>query len=100
MQRRYLVTGGAGFIGSHIVEALLKRGDAVAILDDFSTGKKTNLDAALEARSPKGPEPRVFEGDLRDASLVRRAMAGVTHVLHQAALPSVPRSVAEPFQSH
>jgi nucleoside-diphosphate-sugar epimerase len=100
MQRRYLVTGGAGFIGSHIVEALLKRGDAVAILDDFSTGKKSNLDAALKARSPKGPEPRVFEGDLRDAALVRQALAGVTHVLHQAALPSVPRSVAEPFQSH
>ena len=100
MQRRYLVTGGAGFIGSHIVEALLKRGDAVAILDDFSTGKKTNLDAALKARSPKSPEPQVFEGDLRDAALVRRALSGVTHVLHQAALPSVPRSVAEPYQSH
>jgi nucleoside-diphosphate-sugar epimerase len=99
-QRRYLVTGGAGFIGSHIVEALVRRGDAVAILDDFSTGKRTNLDAAMRARAPQGPEPQVFEGDLRDAALVRKALAGVTHVLHQAALPSVPRSVAEPLQSH
>ena len=99
-QRRYLVTGGAGFIGSHIVEALLRRGDAVAILDDFSTGKRSNLDAALKARPQGAPEPQVFEGDLRDAALVRRAIAGVTHVLHQAALPSVPRSVAEPLQSH
>lgn len=100
MTRRYLVTGGAGFIGSHIVEALVRRGEAVAILDDFSTGKRSNLDAALKARAGKGPEPQLFEGDLRDADLVRRALAGVTHVLHQAALPSVPRSVAEPFQSH
>jgi len=98
--RRYLVTGGAGFIGSHIVEALVRRGEAVAILDDFSTGKKSNLEAALKARTPKGPEPQLFEGDLRDAALVKRAVAGATHVLHQAALPSVPRSVAEPFQSH
>ena len=100
MSRRYLVTGGAGFIGSHIVEALLRRGEAVAVLDDFSTGKRSNLDAALEARTAKGPEPQLFEGDLRDAALVTRAVAGATHVLHQAALPSVPRSVAEPFQSH
>jgi nucleoside-diphosphate-sugar epimerase len=100
VSRRYLVTGGAGFIGSHIVEALLRRGEAVAVLDDFSTGKRSNLEAALEARTPKGPEPQLFEGDLRDAALVKRAIAGATHVLHQAALPSVPRSVAEPFQSH
>ncbi|HET8945897.1 MAG TPA: SDR family oxidoreductase [Candidatus Polarisedimenticolia bacterium] len=100
MTRRYLVTGGAGFIGSHIVEALVRRGEAVAVLDDFSTGKRSNLDAALKARTPNGPEPQIFEGDLRDAALVKRAVAGSTHVLHQAALPSVPRSVAEPFQSH
>jgi len=100
VSRRYLVTGGAGFIGSHIVEAILRRGEAVAVLDDFSTGKRSNLDAALKARKPGGPEPQIFEGDLRDAALVKRAVAGATHVLHQAALPSVPRSVAEPFQSH
>jgi UDP-glucose 4-epimerase len=100
VSRRYLVTGGAGFIGSHIVEALLRRGDAVAVLDDFSTGKRSNVDAALKARKPGSPEPQIFEGDLRDAALVKRAIAGATHVLHQAALPSVPRSVAEPFQSH
>ena len=97
---RYLVTGGAGFIGSHIVEALVRRGDAVAILDDFSTGKRANLDAALKARRAGAPEPALFEGDVRDAALVRRAVEGVTHVLHQAALPSVPRSVAEPLASH
>src|SRR5262245_43590184 len=99
-QRRYLVTGGAGFIGSHIVEALVRRGDAVAVLDDFSTGHRRNLDAALKGRPAGTPEPQVLEGDLRDAALVRRAVAGVTHVLHQAALPSVPRSIAEPLQSH
>lgn len=99
-KRRYLVTGGAGFIGSHIVEALVRRGDAVAVLDDFSTGHRRNLDAATQARAAGTPAPEIFEGDLRDAALVRRAVAGATHVLHQAALPSVPRSVAEPLQSH
>ena len=98
--RRYLVTGGAGFIGSHIVEALMRRGDAVSILDDFSTGHRRNLDAALKARPADAPAPEILEGDLRDVALVRRAVAGVTHVLHQAALPSVPRSVAEPLKSH
>jgi nucleoside-diphosphate-sugar epimerase len=99
-KRRYLVTGGAGFIGSHIVEALVRRGDAVAVLDDFSTGHRKNLDAATQARAAGTPVPEIFAGDLRDAALVRRAVAGATHVLHQAALPSVPRSVAEPLQSH
>jgi UDP-glucose 4-epimerase len=97
--RSYLVTGGAGFIGSHLVAALLRKGERVTVLDDFSTGRRDNLKAALaEARG--GPEPRVVEGDVRDRDLVGRTMRGVTHVLHQAALPSVPRSVAEPLQSH
>jgi UDP-glucose 4-epimerase len=97
--RSYLVTGGAGFIGSHLVAALLRRGERVTVLDDFSTGRRDNLEAAL-AGGGGGPEPRVVEGDVRDRDLVGRTMRGVTHVLHQAALPSVPRSVAEPLQSH
>ena len=98
--RRYLVTGGAGFIGSHLVEALLRRGEAVVVLDNFATGRRENLAAALEARRPGAPEPIVIEGDVRDPAAVQRAMSGVTHVLHQAALASVPRSIAEPVASH
>jgi len=98
--RRYLVTGGAGFIGSHIVESLAKAGQPVVILDDFSTGKKENIDEVLRAIGPQGTQPQVIEGDVRDVPTVRRAMAGVTHVLHQAALGSVPRSVADPCESH
>src|SRR5438093_3760116 len=98
--RRYLVTGGAGFIGSNIVEALLRRGESVVVLDDLSTGRRENLDSALHA-SPKGaPAPEIIEGDIRNASTVRRAMRGVTHVIHQAALPSVQRSVEDPLASH
>jgi nucleoside-diphosphate-sugar epimerase len=98
--RRYLVTGGAGFIGSHIVETLLKSGASVVVLDDFSTGKKANVEEALRATSPGAPRAQVIEGDIRDVPTVRRAMAGITHVLHQAALGSVPRSVADPAESH
>jgi len=98
--RKYLVTGGAGVIGSHLAEALLRRGEAVVVLDNFATGRRANLAAALEARRPGAPEPMVIEGDVRDPAAVRRAMSGVTHVLHQAALASVPRSIAEPLASH
>jgi len=98
--RKYLVTGGAGFIGSHLVEALLRRGERVVVLDDFSTGRRENLAAALEARRDGAPEPTVIEGDVRDLETARRAMRDVTHVLHQAALPSVPRSVDDPLSSH
>jgi nucleoside-diphosphate-sugar epimerase len=94
------VTGGAGFIGSHLVEALLARGEAVVILDDFSSGRRSNLSAALLARRSGAPEPTVIEGDVCDEKTSRRAMQGVTHVLHQAAVPSVPRSVADPVTSH
>ncbi len=99
-ERRYLVTGGAGFIGSHIVETLLRRGEAVVVLDDFSTGRRPNLEAALRNRLSGAPEPEVIEGDIRDPGSVRRALRGVTHVLHQAALPSVQRSVEDPVSSH
>lgn len=98
--RRYLVTGGAGFIGSNIVEALVSRGESVVVLDDFSTGRRPNLESALAVRKDGAPQPEIIEGDIRDASTVRRAMRGVTHVLHQAALPSVQRSVEDPLASH
>ncbi len=98
--RRYLVTGGAGFIGSHIVEALIRRGDRVAVIDDYSTGRRSNLEEVAARRSAGVPPPELFEGDIRDGVLVRRALRDVTHVLHQAALPSVQRSVEDPMPSH
>jgi UDP-glucose 4-epimerase len=90
--KRYLVTGGAGFIGSNVAEALMRRGDRVRILDDFSTGRRENL------ASLSGVE--IVEGDLRDAATVRRAVEGVEGVFHQAALRSVPRSVDDPLSSN
>src|SRR6267143_763047 len=98
--RRYLVTGGAGFIGSHIVEALLRRREGVVVLDDLSTGRRKNLEAALKARPESAPEAEMIEGDIRDPATVRRALRGVHYVLHQAALPSVQRSVEDPVAAH
>jgi nucleoside-diphosphate-sugar epimerase len=89
---RYLITGGAGFIGSHIAQALLDSGESVCILDNLATGKETNL-AALGGRA------RFIQGDLRDYDTVRAAMEGVEVVFHQAALASVPRSIADPVGS-
>jgi nucleoside-diphosphate-sugar epimerase len=89
--RRFLVTGGAGFIGSHLVERLLRDGHAVRILDDFSTGRQTNL-AFAGANDPL----EIVEGDIRDARAVAQAMRGVDGVFHEAALVSVPRSVEAP----
>jgi nucleoside-diphosphate-sugar epimerase len=91
--KTYLVTGGAGFIGSNIVRALLERGDRVRILDNLTTGRRTNVVDLLE-------HVELLEGDLRDAELVREAVRGVDAVLHQAALPSVARSVGDPLTSH
>ena len=87
----YLVTGGAGFIGSHIAEALVKRGDTVRVLDDFSTGFESNVE-------PLGVE--VFRGSITDADLVGKAVEGVDCIFHQAALASVPRSVAAPLDTN
>ena len=98
--RKYLVTGGAGFIGSHLVEALLRRGEAVVVLDNFATGRRENIAEAIKGRRSGSPEPVVIDGDVRDAAAVRHSMNGITHVLHQAALSSVPRSVADPHASH
>ncbi len=91
------MTGGAGFIGSHLVEALLGAGQRVRVLDDFSTGHRSNL-AAVTASAPERFE--LHEGDVREPSACRAAMSGVDVVLHQAALGSVPRSIHDPAASH
>ncbi|HSL98516.1 MAG TPA: SDR family oxidoreductase [Candidatus Limnocylindria bacterium] len=93
----YLVTGGAGFIGSNLASALLAQGHRVRVLDNFLTGKKENL-AGLAERY--GDAFELVEGDLRDLEVTRRATGGVEYVLHQGALPSVPRSVADPVLSN
>jgi UDP-glucose 4-epimerase len=88
-----LVTGGAGFIGSHLVEALLAEGFEVRVVDNLSTGHRSNL-AHVEGSYDW------IEGDLADFDVCQRAVRGVTHVFHQAAIPSVPRSIREPVSSH
>ena len=90
---RYLVTGGAGFIGSHLVRGLLARGGSVRVLDDFSTGSRANL-ADLE------PDVEVLEGDLRSREHVSSAARGVDVVFHLGALPSVGRSVEDPVTTN
>ena len=95
--RTWLVTGAAGFIGSHLVETLLGAGQTVRGLDNLSTGSMRNV----EAVRPAGPERYTFvEGDIRDAETCAEACAGVDVVLHQAALGSVPRSIADPQATH
>mgnify|MGYP000639483090 CR=1 FL=1 len=88
---RVLVTGGAGFIGSNICDALLERGSEVICLDNFLTGRRENIEHLLNES-----KFTLVEGDLRDLKTCRRAIAGCTHVCHQAALGSVPRSVEDP----
>src|SRR4051795_11856877 len=93
MPSSYLVTGGAGFIGSSIARALLARGDKVRILDNFFSGKRENLaDIAKDVE--------LIEGDIRDPATTARACAGVEVVYHEAAIPSVPRSLADPMGSN
>jgi UDP-N-acetylglucosamine/UDP-N-acetyl-alpha-D-glucosaminouronate 4-epimerase len=87
-----LVTGGAGFIGSHLVEALLARGQRVRVLDDFSSGRRELL--------PRHSALQVITGDVRDPETLQRAVAGIEVIFHQAALRSVPRSVEEPYAFH
>ena len=89
----YLITGGAGFIGSHLVQALLERGEHVRVLDNFETGLRKNLANVAERIDLR-------EVDLTDADAVRSACEGMDFVLHQGALPSVPRSVKQPRPSH
>ncbi len=95
--RRWLVTGGAGFIGSHLVERLLAMGQQVTVLDDFSTGHRANL-AEASAAAPE--RCRLVEGDIRDPAACREALRGAELVLHQAALGSVPRSIDDPAATH
>jgi UDP-glucose 4-epimerase len=99
----YLVTGGAGFIGSHLVEELLRRGHRVRVADNLATGKRENIDAAVaNARrsAPQAATPDVVIGDLADEAIARQAVDGMEVVLHQAAIPSVPRSVKDPITSN
>src|SRR5262249_32620307 len=88
----YLVTGGAGFIGSHLTEELVRRGHRVRVLDSLITGKRRNFDHV--------PGIEFIEGDLAEPGVAERAVAGVEYVLHQAAIPSVPRSVKDPVTSN
>src|SRR4051812_41056897 len=88
----YLVTGGAGFIGSHLTEELVRRGARVRVVDNLITGKRANL-AHLS-----GVE--FLDGDLADPAAAVRAVQGIDYVLHQAAIPSVPRSVQDPITSN
>ena len=88
----YLVTGGAGFIGSHLSEELVRRGHRVRVADSLITGKRHNLDHL--------PTVEFLEGDLADLDVARRAVDGVEYVLQQAAIPSVPRSVTDPVTSN
>ncbi len=86
----FLVTGGAGFIGSHLAGALIARGDTVRVLDDFSTGRRGNLPDSVE----------IFEGNITNPALIEKAMQGVEYVLHHAAQPSVQQSIDDPIQTH
>ena len=86
----YLVTGGAGFIGSNLVEELIKRGEKVRVIDNFSTGKKENIEEFL-------PEIELVQGDIRNLDTVREAVEGIDFVLHEAALTSVARSIEHPL---
>src|SRR5712691_11099912 len=88
----YLVTGGAGFIGSHLAEELVRRGHPVRVADSLITGRRRNLDHI--------PGVEFLEGDLSDMAVAGRAVAGMDYVLHQAAIPSVPRSVTDPITSN
>jgi nucleoside-diphosphate-sugar epimerase len=88
----YLVTGGAGFIGSHLAEELVRRGHRVRVVDNLVTGNRRNLDHI--------PAVEFLEGDLADRDVAGRAVEGIEYVLHQAAIPSVPRSVKDPLTSN
>src|SRR5271169_6395662 len=90
---RYLVTGGAGFIGSNTVDELLRRGQTVAVLDDFSAGREENLKQAAG-------KIELFRGSITDLDTCRKACQGVDYVIHLAARTSVPRSVIDPLETN
>jgi len=89
----YLVTGGAGFIGSSLARALIKRGDKVRIIDNFSSGRRENF-------ADFAQDVELIEADILDTTALRRAVQGVEVVYHEAAIPSVPKSMAEPYENH
>ncbi len=93
MHYRVLVTGGAGFIGSNIVHRLVADGHRVSVIDNLLTGRMQNLKGVL-------PKIKFIKGDIRNLSTIKRAARGNNFILHQAALPSVPRSIADPLRSH
>ena len=98
---RWLVTGGAGFIGSHLVEQLLLLDQEVVTLDNFATGKRRNLEDVEQIVGPsRWARHTLIEGDIVDADVCRRACHGIDYVLHQAALGSVPRSIKDPISSN
>ncbi len=90
---KYLVTGGGGFIGSNLTRYILDKGHDVTVLDNFATGKRENLTDLAD-------RIELIEGDIRDAECVEKAMTGAAAVFHQAAMPSVPRSIKDPITSH
>jgi UDP-glucose 4-epimerase len=92
---KYLVTGGAGFIGSNIVKKILNNGDFVRVVDDFSTGHKENIEEFLENKNFE-----LIEGDLLDARIAEKSVKDIDFVLHEAALASVPRSIKDPVKSN
>lgn len=93
MAEVYLVTGGAGFIGSHLVERLLRDEKRVRVIDNLSTGRRENIEPFLS-------QIEFVQGDIRDSGVVKEVMKDVTYVLHQAAIPSVPRSVKDPLTTN
>ena len=97
-----LVTGGAGFIGAHLVEGLLRRGHRVRVLDDFSTGAQTNVRAVQAQVAAEGlaGSPEVVDGSILDQQTLATAMHGIEYVFHEAALPSVAFSVQDPLLSN
>jgi UDP-N-acetylglucosamine/UDP-N-acetylgalactosamine 4-epimerase len=99
--KKWLVTGAAGFIGSHLVEHLLRLGQTVVALDNFATGHSHNLAEVFTSVGDAAADRfRLVEGDIRNPEACKEAMAGADYVLHQAALGSVPRSIADPLTTH
>jgi len=89
----YVVTGGGGFIGSHIAEELIRRRETVKIIDNFSTGKRKNVEAFRK-------DAEIIEADIAEATNLRDLFSGADYVIHQAAIPSVPKSILDPVKSH
>ena len=97
---QFVVTGGGGFIGSNLTEAILRNGDSVRVIDNFATGRRVNLESAAAWAKAGGGSFELYEGDIRDLPTCRKVVAGADYVLHQAAIPSVQRSVKDPIGSN